>query len=136
MAIINSIINIIEAPRLLLGYISTDYCLSTTSSSQQHNKTQTLVVHHYRHFMALRNEPGVTTAPAISTDIAPDEQDIYATTTTNEDDMLPGVKGIAASAGVRTDFTAVPYHSFGASSLLGASENLIVGSKPSPLDYR
>ncbi len=34
------------------------------------------------------SRPGVTTAPANSTDIAPDEQDTHATTTVNEDDAV------------------------------------------------
>lgn len=93
-------------------------------------------------------EPGVTTAPAVSTDIAPDEQDTYnATATASENDNnaamsdpeagwsddeyesygYPGAGtselDAASSAGVHTNFTAVPYAGFGALSLSGASEN-------------
>ncbi|PMD44989.1 hypothetical protein L207DRAFT_577936 [Hyaloscypha variabilis F] len=96
-------------------------------------------------------EPGVTTAPAISTDIAPDEQDAsedttsktFATTTSNEDDggalsdpeagaysdddydsySYAGTAASEVSAGVRTNFSEVPYQGFGALSLSGASEN-------------
>ncbi|KAN0113024.1 Stc1 domain containing protein [Hyaloscypha variabilis] len=88
-------------------------------------------------------EPGVTTAPAISTDIAPDEQDTFATTTSNEDDggalsdpeagaysdddydsySYAGTAASEVSAGVRTNFSEVPYQGFGALSLSGASEN-------------
>ncbi|KAE9375395.1 hypothetical protein N431DRAFT_555829 [Stipitochalara longipes BDJ] len=89
-------------------------------------------------------EPGVTTAPAVSTDIAPDEQDMYATTATNEDDggalsdpeaggaysdddyesYNYGYPSIAGSQLETTSIAdAVPYQGLGALSLSGASEN-------------
>jgi hypothetical protein len=110
--------------------------------------------------------------PAVTSDVAPDEQDMFATTTTYEDDAgafsdpeagagsdddydypsygYPGKNDIhdpgeiltrsigttasdfdaTSSAGVRTNYVAVPYHGLGALSLSGASESQTENSRP------
>jgi hypothetical protein len=110
--------------------------------------------------------------PAVTSDVAPDEQDIFATTATYEEEIgalsdpeagagsdddydypsygYPGKNDIhdagkilmryigtaasdldaTSSAGIRTNYVAVPYHGLGALSLSGASESQTENSRP------